>query len=91
MVAYTAKNINQAFALADGDTLYIDLNYPVRIVVGAVSTDVTVAIDIMGAGNFRDMDPVITSTTTQISADIWPPKTNYKFTGGASEVRVYGV
>lgn len=92
MVAYTANNINQEFTLADGDTLLLDMPYPVRIVVAAVSTDVTVGIEVIkDSGNYRAMSPVVTTTTTLNSNDIWPPKTRYNFTGGGAEVKVYGV
>lgn len=91
MVAYTAEFINQEFALADGDILLLDMPTPARILVAAVAADVTVSVEVIkDSGNYRVMGPVVTTTTTNISSQIWPPKTRFKFTGGASEVKVYG-
>ena len=91
MVAYTATHINKSFALADGDTLYLDIKYPVRVLVAAVSASITMSVEVIdGSGNYRDMTPVIATTGALISSDIWPPLTRFKFTGGTSEVKVYG-
>lgn len=91
MVNYTARYINEAFTLASGDTLALDMPYPARLQVGAISDDVTVSTQIITGGTFRDISPVVTSAGVLISSDIFPPKSVFKFTGGASEVKVYGV
>lgn len=91
MAVYTAKYINQEFQLADGDELILDYSYPVRMQVAAVSTSVTMATKVITGGTYRDMSPVVATTGVLISSDIWPPKSTYRFSGGASEVKIYGV
>lgn len=91
MATYTAKNINQEFELADGDIIILDFSYPVRLQVAAVSSDVTIAIKVITNGTFRDISPSVTSSGVLISSDIWPPKSEIRFSGGASEVKIYGV
>lgn len=91
MVLFTAKYINQEFELADGDELQLDFSFPVRMQIAAVTTDVTMSTKVITGGTYRTMSPVVTSSGVVISSEIWPPKSLYKFTGGASEIKVYGV
>lgn len=91
MAEIKVKHINQEFSLADGDVLYLDIPYPVRFLIGAVSADITMSVQVITNGSYRDVSPVITSGEASISSQIFPPKTKYKFSGGASEVKIYGV
>lgn len=76
-------------AVNDGDIIEVVGGKAVYIMVGSVSANITLSVDIIGNGNYRDISPMIHANKIMVTPVKYPVGSKIKITGGSAEIWIY--